>query len=50
MSFCRNRSSTKPTWQALRNISSEWSRATHDWKAAMNRFAFLYAERFIAIG
>ena len=30
----------------LRKITSEWSRAAHDWKQAMNQFSNLYAERF----
>jgi transposase-like protein len=39
--------STKLIWLALRNITRQWSRATHDWKTAMNQFAILYQERFI---
>jgi len=30
----------------LRNITADWGRAAKDWKAAMNQFAILYAERF----
>lgn len=37
---------TKWLGLALRNITATWSRATRDWKAAMNQFAILYAERF----
>ena len=33
-------------WLALRNITADWSRASRDWKEAMNQFAILYAERF----
>lgn len=31
---------------ALRNITKDWGRAGHNWKAAMNQFAILYEERF----
>mgnify|MGYP002652621051 CR=1 FL=1 len=31
---------------ALRNITADWGRAAHDWKAAMNQFAILYEDRF----
>lgn len=37
---------TKLTWLALRNITADWGRAAPDWKAAMNQFAILYADRF----
>lgn len=37
---------TKLIWLALRNITAEWSRAAHEWKAAMNQFAILYEDRF----
>jgi putative transposase len=33
-------------WLALRNITSEWSRAAHDWKMAMNQFAIIHDDRF----
>ena len=33
-------------WLALRNITADWGRAAHDWKAAMNQFAILYEDRF----
>ena len=36
----------KLIWLALRNITADWSRASRDWKEAMNQFAILYAERF----
>ena len=48
--FPSDDAATKLIWLALRNITSEWSRAAHDWKAAMNQFAILYAERFTARG
>ena len=37
---------TKLLWLALRNITADWSRATREWKSAMNQFAILYADRF----
>jgi transposase-like protein len=37
---------SKLIWLALRNITSEWRRATREWKAAMNQFAILYKDRF----
>lgn len=46
--FPSDDAATKLIWLALRNITSEWSRAAHDWKVAMNQFAILYAERFTA--
>ena len=48
--FPSDDAATTLIWLALRNITSEWSRAAHDWKAAMNQFAILYAERFTARG
>jgi len=48
--FPSDDAATKLIWLALRNITAEWSRAAHDWKAAMNQFAILYAERFTARG
>lgn len=44
--FPTDEAATKLLWLALRNITATWSRATRDWKAAMNQFAILYAERF----
>jgi transposase-like protein len=37
----------KLIWLALRNITAEWSKAAHHWKAAMNQFAILYDDRFL---
>lgn len=37
---------TKLVWLVLRNITATWCSATHDWKATMNQFAIIYAERF----
>jgi transposase-like protein len=31
---------------ALHNITADWSRAAHDWKAAMNQSTILYDDRF----
>jgi transposase-like protein len=47
--FPSDESATKLIWLALRNITAEWSRASHDWKQAMNQFAILYAERFTEV-
>ncbi|MDO9217473.1 MAG: IS256 family transposase [Lacisediminimonas sp.] len=44
--FPNDDAALKLIWLALRNITSEWSRAAHDWKAAMNQFAILYQDRF----
>jgi putative transposase len=38
---------SKLIWLALRNITTDWGRAAHNWKEAMNQFAILYADRFI---
>lgn len=45
--FPTDDAATKLIWLALRNITAGWSRATHDWKQAMNQFAILYADRFV---
>jgi putative transposase len=44
--FPTDESATKLLWLALRNITADWSRATREWKSAMNQFAILYADRF----
>ena len=44
--FPSDEAATKLIWLALRNITADWSRAAHDWKAAMNQFAILDQERF----
>ena len=44
--FPSDDSATKLIWLALRNITADWGRAAPDWKAAMNQFAILYADRF----
>jgi transposase-like protein len=49
--FPSDEAASKLIWLALRNITADWSRAAHDWKAAMNQFAILYQDRFIhAVG
>ena len=44
--FPSDEAATKLIWLALRNITADWSRASRDWKEAMNQFAILYADRF----
>jgi putative transposase len=44
--FPSDDAASKLIWLALRNITADWSRASRDWKEAMNQFAILYAERF----
>lgn len=44
--FPNDEAATKLIWLALRNITSTWSKAAHDWRAAMNQFAILYEDRF----
>jgi transposase-like protein len=38
----------KLIWLALRNISAAWSRTPPAWRPAMNQFAILYEDRFLA--
>ena len=44
--FPSDDAASKLIWLALRNITADWSRASRDWKEAMNQFAIIYAERF----
>ena len=44
--FPSDDAATKLIWLALRNITQDWGRAGHNWKAAMNQFAILYEDRF----
>jgi putative transposase len=44
--FPTDEAATKLIWLALRNITAEWTRPVHHWKAAMNQFATLYEDRF----
>jgi putative transposase len=44
--FPSDDAATKLIWLALRNITEDWGRAGHNWKASMNQFAILYEDRF----
>lgn len=44
--FPSDEAAAKLIWLALRNITADWSRATFNWKEAMNQFAIAYGERF----
>jgi transposase-like protein len=44
--FPSDDAASKLIWLALRNITADWGRASHDWKTAMNQFAILYQDRF----
>ena len=44
--FPSDEAATKLLWLALRNITTDWGKAAKEWKAAMNQFAILYADRF----
>ncbi len=44
--FPSDDAATKLIWLALRNITADWGRASNNWKAAMNQFAILFADRF----
>jgi len=44
--FPSDEAASKLIWLALRNITADWSRATREWKEAMNQFAIAYGERF----
>ena len=44
--FPSDEAASKLIWLALRNITAKWSKASHDWKTAMNQFAILYEDRF----
>lgn len=46
--FPTDEAATKLIWLALRNIAVSWSRATAAWRPAMNQFAILYGDRFLA--
>ena len=45
--FPNDEAATKLIWLALRNITADWGRPVHHWKAAMNQFAILYEDRFL---
>jgi putative transposase len=44
--FPSDEAASKLIWLALRNITADWSRATREWKSAMNQFAIIYEDRF----
>src|SRR5918993_746939 len=44
--FPNDEAATKLIWLALRNITAEWERTSHYWRAAMTQFAILYEGRF----
>jgi transposase-like protein len=44
--FPNDDAATKLIWLALRNITAEWRRPAHHWRAAMNQFASWYEDRF----
>jgi putative transposase len=46
--FPNDDAATKLIWLALRNISAAWSRSSPAWRPAMNQFAILYVDRFLA--
>ena len=45
--FPTDEAATNLIWLALRNITADWGRPVHHWKAAMNQFAILYEDRFL---
>jgi len=45
--FPNDDAAMKLIWLALRNITADWGRPVHHWKAAMNQFAILYEDRFL---
>jgi transposase-like protein len=48
--FPNDEAALKLMYLVLRNITQRWSRAPHDWKAAMTQFAILYPDRFTPEG
>jgi len=46
--FPSDDAATKLIWLALRNITVDWSRATKEWREAMNQFAIAYGDRFVS--
>ena len=47
--FPTDEAATKLIWLALRNITADWRRPAHHWRAAMNPFAILYDDRFTKV-
>lgn len=48
--FPSDEAATKLLYLALRNVTAKWTNAGREWKAALNQFAILFAERFAAVG
>jgi transposase-like protein len=48
--FPTDDAANKLIWLALRNITTDWGKAAHHWKEAMNQFAILYDDRFNVAG
>jgi putative transposase len=46
--FPTDEAATKLIWWAVRNITAAWSRTAPAWRPAMNQFAILYEDRFLA--
>lgn len=46
--FPNDEAATKLLWLALRNITVGWGKAANYWHLAMNQFAILYEDRFLA--
>ena len=46
--FPNDEAATKLIWLALRNITASWGKAANYWHLAMNQFAILYEDRFMA--
>ena len=45
--FPTDEAAMKLIWLALRNITADWSRPAHHWRAALNQFAIVYEDRFL---
>ncbi len=45
--FPSDDAAVKLLYLALRNITKEWRMSAREWKAAMNQFAILFADRFM---
>ena len=48
--FPSDEAATKLLYLALRNVTAKWTNAGREWKAALNQFAVMFAERFAAVG
>jgi transposase-like protein len=48
--FPTDDAANKLIWLALRNITTDWGKAAHHWKEAMNQFAILYDDRVNVAG